>query len=114
LVDAYLYEIAKGYGVNWQPEPEDDEAKPSGEVPNPVEGDGRDSDDDSEGGPGVAEKAEKKEAIPVPELADAKNGDNVGEENKAKQSETPAQPVQAKKLSPEEELAQRFDRLKKL
>ncbi|TYJ52528.1 hypothetical protein B9479_006852 [Cryptococcus floricola] len=91
LVDLYLWEIAKGYKVDWVPESvasetagEEDEAGEA-EGEDGEDGDKGDGDEDKEGG-------EKKEST------------------KGKEAEA----VKEKKLSPEEELAARFAQLKKL
>jgi vacuolar protein sorting-associated protein IST1 len=125
LVDAYLYEIAKGYGVDWTPEP------PKSESYNPPQADETESngktdgDDDDEPGGGVKERV--KEALAVPVGGKEKEGDHGGgarsgtsPQDKGDVPDAWAKgapvvaPAPTKKLTPEEELAQRFERLKKL
>ncbi|OCF33369.1 hypothetical protein I316_04788 [Kwoniella heveanensis BCC8398] len=132
LVDAYLGEIARGYGVAWTPEssnndtaaPEDDED--GGIEPLKRDGETEADDKDKDGGDGDAGGGEK----------DAKGGSrdqkttvkDDGEKQKQKEDKTSpvkqqptaipppasATPAPAKKLTEEEELAQRFEKLKNL
>ncbi|ODO07131.1 hypothetical protein I350_04501 [Cryptococcus amylolentus CBS 6273] len=91
LVDLYLWEIAKGYKVDWVPESVASET--AGEEDEAGEAEGEDGEDGDKGeGDEGKEEGEKKEST-------------KGQE---------AQAVKEKKLSPEEELAARFAQLKKL
>ncbi|WVQ75287.1 hypothetical protein IAR50_004901 [Cryptococcus sp. DSM 104548] len=90
LVDMYLWEIAKGYKVDWVPE---SIASGSGEEVQGDEAAGEDGEDENEG--------EEKEG----------GGDGEKKDSPKKQD---AEAVKEKKLSPEEELALRFAQLKKL
>lgn len=114
-MDAYLYEIAKGYGVNWVPEPptstsaeEENLSAKQAEGKNEEDGSKKDDEDDGASG-GVGERV--KEAISVPQEKD------TAEPTSAPAQSTPTSasvPAVTKKLTPEEELAQRFERLKNL
>ncbi|OCF61689.1 hypothetical protein L486_01347 [Kwoniella mangroviensis CBS 10435] len=113
LVDAYLSEIAKGYGVNWAPEstPQDEEEDEGieplrrKEVVDDDKGD-EDDEDDEEGG--------EEETKPQSQLQSPKKKElSISPEKKSTGSSSP-QPPPAKKLTEEEELAQRFERLKNL
>ncbi|WWD20036.1 hypothetical protein CI109_104509 [Kwoniella shandongensis] len=106
LVDAYLGEIARGYGVKWSPEPTtsaDEGKEDEGEL-EPLK---KDDDVDGSGGEdgGNKEAAGKK---------DADEG-KAKKELPVKAATAPAPPpAEEKKLTAEEELAQRFERLKNL
>ncbi|KAK8849415.1 hypothetical protein IAR55_004747 [Kwoniella newhampshirensis] len=111
LVDAYLGEIARGYGVNWTPEPHTSDEKDEPLEPlkrddgGDVAGDGSGKGDD--GGDKLVEgkddEAKNKKESPV-KVAPAPTP-----------APAPNPPVEKeKKLTEEEELALRFDRLKNL
>lgn len=125
LVDAYLYEIAKGYNVDWRPEPPADSSEANLDSGAPAKGDDG-SSDDAPGGVGevvkkpeaeavaVANESPKKGGAGLPD-ADAKAGGSAEKSDKAEKAEAaPASAPVTKKLSPEEELAARFERLKQL
>ncbi|WVR08315.1 hypothetical protein IAU60_005368 [Kwoniella sp. DSM 27419] len=111
LVDAYLGEIARGYGVAWTPA----EAKPEGEADSalePLDRDGgKDSSDrdDQDGG----DANDKDKTVAEGSRADKGDKDKKDAEKEAPPTK-PATVAPAKKLTEEEELAQRFDRLKNL
>lgn len=129
LVDAYLYEIAKGYNVDWRPEPPAD-AVDGTSAAAPGEGDDGAGDDGPGGGLGETTKPQA-EPVAVAARSDSptkaagalqdvtasggvdagSGGKNGGEGEKAA---APVSAPAAKKLSPEEELAARFERLKRL
>jgi hypothetical protein len=119
-----LSEIAKGYGVAWLPEPsftDTDDAAEDAEDGNGADGgvaagisgggDGTGKSDESVKKP----EAEDKDVVEDKDQADSKIGKAdvppppAGPEKDAWSSAAPA-----KKLSEEEELAKRFERLKKL
>ena len=127
LVDAYLYEIAKGYGVDWTPEPDPISASKGedlGALEKGSKGDSAGSDGGGDEGEAVegskaspktaADKADKdietdksdKEAVPETSKLPSPEKKTI--------SSSPAEPAPTKKLTPEEELAQRFERLKNL
>ncbi|WVQ96400.1 hypothetical protein IAU59_003505 [Kwoniella sp. CBS 9459] len=136
LVDAYLGEIARGYGVNWVPEidsaAKEAEVEDEGEAGlEPLKRDSNDHDaggdsdaEDGEGGgdeKAAGEQGTKKiidgEATGSSTGQDTQKKKEVKEKSPAKQptSTTAAAPVvPAKKLTEEEELAQRFEKLKNL
>lgn len=116
LVDAYLSEIAKGYGVAWTPELEPLSAdKQEAELGDgeKIEGDKKDDEDvdrglggssgNDDGGSGGDEKE-----VNLPDSGPEKDAWASGAEVKL-----PSAPVE-KKMTPEEELAKRFERLKQL
>ncbi|WWC93103.1 uncharacterized protein L201_008069 [Kwoniella dendrophila CBS 6074] len=123
LVDAYLMEIANGYGVNWVPEETITKIKDDGDNEDEIEplkrnevdgedkkskDDHNDDNDDHDNGKGDIkkdkEKKEEKDQITKKKEASPENNIKVSS----------PQPPQPKKLSEEEELAQRFERLKNL
>lgn len=115
-MDAYLGEIAKGYGVSWLPEP----SFPS---EGGADGEGAASDDDGDAPGGTKEAAEPaKAASPakagVVEAEPASEGKTAAvETTKTAPPPPPAaaeKEVWAKKPTEDEELAERFERLKKL
>lgn len=112
LVDAYLYEIARGYGVNWMPDP-----GPGEKQEDPAANGDEADDGGEEGGPGEGQQKE-----PAAALETAKDTGPVmpgvpthsaGPE-KDFTSTGPVGTGGGKKLSEEEELAKRFERLKSL
>lgn len=115
LVDAYLGEIARGYGVAWAPEPTLDELK-SGE--NAEVGGG----DDASGGVGKHEQDGEKTKVGAgdgdeeeEESGGVKGGTSVPPPPAGPEKDAWAAPAPAtKKLTEEEELAKRFERLKQL
>ena len=125
LVDAYLYEIARGYGVNWAPEAGPDEVltddrSPEGEVQKGTgkgEGEGGDA-----GGSGPGEGQQKKLAAGVEPAKDTVPTMPAAPTYPAGQEKDAWSGGEAgatgggggKKLSEEEELAKRFERLKSL
>jgi vacuolar protein sorting-associated protein IST1 len=113
LVDAYLYEIARGYGVNWTPEPAADE--PSIDQSLHEKGKGKE-DDASDEGPGEGQEKEpseeaKRDPSPVKVAIADKEEDPKPQTAAAKDAEVESEP---KKGTEEEELAKRFERLKNL
>ncbi len=142
LVDAYLYEIARGYGMNWVPDPGPDVGKKGKEGPSGVEDNNdRKADEgdhgDSLSGPGEGQQKEAvavlgpvKDTGPVMPTAptyptgqekDAWSGGEAGTGGKSGSTGAGAGASGAggtaggvRKLSEEEELAQRFERLKNL
>lgn len=122
LVDAYLYEIARGYGVAWAPDPgpgdiQADEGKEGDDVADVV--DDKKGDGDG-GGPGEGQQKE-----PVAVLETSKDTGlsmpraptyPAGQEKDAwSGGEAGVPPIEGgKKLTEEEELAKRFERLKNL
>ncbi|WWC95280.1 hypothetical protein V866_002139 [Kwoniella sp. B9012] len=112
LVDAYLSEIAKGYGVNWAPESTaQDEEEDEGIEPlrrKEVVDDDKGDEDDGVGGDKEDEKESKSQS-----QSPKKKELSTSPEKKSAGSSSP-QPPPAKKLTEEEELAQRFERLKNL
>jgi len=106
LVDAYLGEIAKSYGVPYESahpiEAMDDEAK---------KGD--------DGGPGEGQDKEEAKVLEIVSAEDGKKGDNAqGKKDEAGAGlpELPSTAVEAppKKVNEDDELAKRFERLKNL
>lgn len=124
LVDAYLGEIARGYGVDWLPEPAFSESAPGADGDKEVEVDngGKDDDDGEEGGGGGPKEAPIALDVEAP-----------GKERQAS-PKPPAKEVAAPSLpappagpekdawagtgtgkgNEDEELAKRFERLKNL
>ncbi|WVF68878.1 hypothetical protein IAT40_003651 [Kwoniella sp. CBS 6097] len=134
LVDAYLGEIARGYGVNWAPESDSASAEAEADGLEPLkrvdsndkengndhghdgEGDGDEKEGDNEAGDkrmkdggsaigagaGAGDKSEKKDKKDTTSPV------------KPATSTTSQPPAPAKKLTEEEELAQRFEKLKNL
>ncbi|WWC65572.1 uncharacterized protein I303_108190 [Kwoniella dejecticola CBS 10117] len=129
LVDAYLSEIARGYGVDWAPEPAPDEEEAEEGI-EPLKRDTKEDDSDydqgSEGGGNEDERGGDKLDNPISGDEKVEKGLDVKKQSKAKSKSTspekkdaspippPAAAAAPKKLSPEEELAQRFERLKNL
>ncbi|KZW00507.1 DUF292-domain-containing protein [Exidia glandulosa HHB12029] len=113
LVDAYLHEIAKGYGIPWHP---------PGYVDPSADGD----DDDDEGGDGgglkvglesplLSEPPSKKVADDLKDLAPG-SGLRLPDIPPTEGEATPKPDAAAKKKAPEDELAEltkRFEALKK-
>lgn len=106
LVDAYLGEIAKSYGVPYESahpiEAMDDEAKKG--------------DDD---GPGEGQEKEEAKVLEIVSAEDGKKGDDVQgkkDEVGAGLPELPSTTPDAppKKVNEDDELAKRFERLKNL
>lgn len=107
LVDAYLWEIGKSYKVDWVPE----------RLGGGVSG-GEDEGGEDGGGTGVGVKGEGKE-----DEEDENDGDGDSDggdvESREKEKESQGSPKKVEipretKLTEEEELAQRFERLKNL
>lgn len=124
-----MYEIARGYNVDWTPEPPassaDSEDKPEGGDDEPgggiavktAERDGEgDANGDEEGKNGTQD--EEAEAVVVPAKSSTTYPAGTEKDAWADKPTAKDTPVSSgpptKKLSPEEELAQRFERLKKL
>jgi vacuolar protein sorting-associated protein IST1 len=132
LVDAYLYEIAKGYGVDWIPDPP---AEIKAEGDKGIEAlkkdakDGSEGEDGSEDGPGDGQEREPalqvasletetsrntpstysaSEDLPGPKLPTAPTHNAEGGKDKAERIEA------TKKGTEDEELAKRFEKLKNL
>lgn len=104
-MDAYLWEIAKSYKVDWVPQ-----GLGMGE------GEGGDREDGGGAGAKEEEKEDKQD-----EDADDRDGDGGDRERKEQEKEKGCQTSPKKvetaketKLTEEEELAQRFERLKNL
>lgn len=144
LVDAYLYEIAKGYGVNWVPEPPtststteeqgsagegnadgtsggDDVDIGSGGVKERIQEALEGSDEGADEEKGSPKKVEgAKAGGKAPSYPQDKGTDAWADSTSPPAASTNAAsaaapvPTVTKKLTPEEELAQRFERLKKL
>lgn len=121
LVDAYLGEIAKGYGVSWLPEPSFSADGADGE--DKSGGSGGADDQDGEDGPGGTKeaieplKASSPTKVGVAEAEPATESKTTTESTKTNAPPPPAGPekeVWAKKPTEDEELAERFERLKKL
>jgi vacuolar protein sorting-associated protein IST1 len=93
LVDAYLSEIARGYGVAYAPLGKED-------IP-PLD------DDEGSGGEGTKEEGKKEEGLKAEGGADRTPSPSTAEKAPA-----PRGPVVVKKATPEDELAARFERLK--
>lgn len=126
LVDAYLGEIAKSYGVPFEV------AQPMDKLEDDTQAADKSADDDDEDGPGEGqEKEEAKQlepALAVPAAESTKKasdeptpGKKEGEDTESTgglpdlPSSTPAAPAQpAKKVNEDDELAKRFERLKNL
>ncbi|WWC73411.1 uncharacterized protein I206_107378 [Kwoniella pini CBS 10737] len=112
LVDAYLLEIARGYGVDWAPEltEEEEGIEPlKRDLPDDDQNEANNKDesagsDDDEGDGDKIEKLDKEKQ---------KEKDKSPKKNSPEKKSSPLPPV-PKKLSAEEELAQRFERLKNL
>lgn len=105
LVDAYLWEIAKSYKVDWVPA-------------GLGVGEGEGGDREDHGGAGVKEEGKEDKED---EDADDRDGDGGDRERKEQEEEKECQTSPKKvetaketKLTEEEELAQRFERLKNL
>ncbi|WVW86591.1 hypothetical protein I302_108641 [Kwoniella bestiolae CBS 10118] len=114
LVDAYLSEIARGYGVDWAPETADDEEEEEGIEPlkrDKVDSDDEDEDQSQDGGD--EEEKEQKTKKKKDGLESPKKKEKELSISPEKKSASP-QPPQPEKLTAEEELAQRFERLKNL
>ena len=131
LVDAYLYEIARGYNVDWTPEPPADKET---EQNAPATSDGASGDDEPGGGVGERIKeamgeageesdkvAEEERKEPAGEGKTAEYPVDTGKDAWADSAPLGAAPsggakatAGTKKLTPEEELALRFERLKNL
>ncbi|ORY35024.1 regulator of Vps4 activity in the MVB pathway-domain-containing protein [Naematelia encephala] len=113
LVDAYMYEIAKGYNVDWAPEPSSTSGEPvDGDIPSIVgKGDDDEDEDDDDAGNGGGDGGTKEAvALEVPPGELGKRKDVAVE----KPAPVPA-PSEAKlKKDEEEDLARRFERLKNL
>lgn len=128
MVDAYLYEIAKGYNVAWTPEPLAGGSDADGVSPANEGGKDQARDDSDDASGGVGEKV--KEAVgdatsnespkkgetglpSVPKTSETDTKKDTAGTSPGK-SATPTVVPATKKLSPEEELAARFERLKQL
>ena len=127
LVDAYLYEIARGYNVDWVPEPPASAAVESkDDEENDEAGGGVEVEEDAVDGEEDGDKSKKsvkdrEDSSDNAETAPVKSNTTypAGTEkdawaDKSTVKDTPVNAAPAKKLSPEEELAQRFERLKKI
>lgn len=98
-MDAYLWEIGKSYKVDWVPERLSADENEGGEEGGVVKGEGKENKEDENG----------------------EDGDNDGGdvESREKEKESQGSPKKVEipnetKLTEEEELAQRFERLKNL
>jgi vacuolar protein sorting-associated protein IST1 len=106
LVDAYLGEIAKSYGVPY-------------ESAHPIEAmddEGKKGDDD---GPGEGQEKEEAKVLEIVSAEDGKKSDNAQakkDEGVAALPELPSTTPEAppKKVNEDDELAKRFERLKNL
>ncbi|ORX38047.1 regulator of Vps4 activity in the MVB pathway-domain-containing protein [Kockovaella imperatae] len=115
LVDAYLYEIAKGYGVDWAPDGPIEEV--DGKVPSAALNDGTEGgDDDEHNGHGGGTKEAEKAAVPVANESGKKSPSPLPRDKEDDRAEAPAsqQPEPKKKVNDDDELAKRFERLKNL
>ncbi|ODO00528.1 hypothetical protein L198_02847 [Cryptococcus wingfieldii CBS 7118] len=110
LVDLYLWEIAKGYKVEWVPESVASEtaAAAAGEEDEDEDEGGEEDEDEDEGGEAEGEDGEDGDK------GEGKEGGKEGGEQKESTKGKEAEGVKEKKLSPEEELAARFAQLKKV
>lgn len=106
LVDAYLQEIARGYGVSYMPPLRgDEEGVIADDVVDDAEGQGSDGDD---GG-------NVKESEPIAVPAEKERSDsNAVAATPPTVSTTPRQTIVVKKPTEDDELAARFERLKNL
>ncbi|WRT69397.1 uncharacterized protein IL334_006381 [Kwoniella shivajii] len=116
LVDAYLSEIAKGYGVSWVPETV---AEDQDDV-EPLQRDRRDDDENSNNGHD-GDEGDNENGQEAGKGSKDGNEEEQKDITKKKEKDTSPEkkvpspkPPPAKKLSEEEELAQRFERLKNL
>jgi vacuolar protein sorting-associated protein IST1 len=107
LVDAYLGEIAKSYGVPYE----------SAHPIEAMEDEGKKGDDDD--GPGEGQEKEEAKVLEIVSADDGKKVDNVQgkkDEVGAALPELPSTTPEAppKKVNEDDELAKRFERLKNL
>lgn len=109
LVDAYLYEIARGYNVDWTPEPPASSGEGDDDVVDSVDG-VEEAEVDAEN---VAESVSEERAVGEDQPAKIV-APTVEKEAATDKTPKDLPAPTAKKLSPEEELAQRFERLKKI
>jgi len=117
LVDSYLYEIAKGYQVDWTPPAGDDDDSPSGGLKEPAEAD-KSAEPQLED-PLLSEPLAKKVAsdvaadVNVPKLPDIPPAE--GEKTPGRTTPAPSAAALKKKSSEDDvqELAARFAALKK-
>jgi vacuolar protein sorting-associated protein IST1 len=106
LVDAYLGEIAKSYGVPYE----------SAQPIEAMDDEGKKGDDD---GPGEGQEKEEAKVLEVVSADDGKKSDNLQgkkDEGVAALPELPSTTPEApsKKVNEDDELAKRFERLKNL
>jgi vacuolar protein sorting-associated protein IST1 len=107
LVDAYLGEIAKSYGVPYE----------SAHPIEAIEDDAKKGDHDD--GPGEGQEKEEAKVLEIVSADDGKKGDNAeGKQDEvgAGLPELPSTTTEAppKKVNEDDELAKRFERLKNL
>jgi vacuolar protein sorting-associated protein IST1 len=107
LVDAYLGEIAKSYGVPYE----------SAQPIEALEDETKKGDD--EDGPGEGQDKEEAKFLEIVTAEDGKKGENTlgkKDEGNAGLPELPSTTVEAppKKVNEDDELAKRFERLKNL
>jgi vacuolar protein sorting-associated protein IST1 len=105
LVDAYLGEIAKSYGVPYE------SAQPIEAMEDAKKG-------DDEDGPGEGQEKEEAKVLEIVSADDKKNETAKGKKDEATSGlpELPSTTVEAppKKVNEDDELAKRFERLKNL
>lgn len=105
LVDAYLGEIAKSYGVPYE----------SAQPIEAMEDDAKKGDDD---GPGEGQEKEEAKVLEIVTAEDGKkeSGQSKKDEEVTELPELPSTTAEAppKKLNEDDELAKRFERLKNL
>lgn len=110
-MDAYLTEIARGYGVSYAPL---GSIPPMEESDGEGEGDGDGKEDGSGSGSGDGSGGEGKKEGLKPQEGGKRTPSPAVDKEKEEKKAAPRQTVVVKKPTEEDELAARFERLKNL